>query len=274
MGSTLFGQQIKDTYGGLLKISDTTAISDSAKYVSDGLGNNSSLALSTSKVAIGSLAPVTKLQVTDSVNSVEVLRVDNSGGDVGNVQGVSHLGISFFSAGNNSAVRLTAYQNSLSGWRGGFSISTRDTNADVAPTEKLRVTSNGALLVGTTTQGTAAAEVIQRNGDMYMLSNTDTDVAGSGTSTIILTTSSSVGFQGLLVVAVTSVGDPNTRTQATYSVFGRGSEFSAVQISSANGPSGPAAFTVTSPASGYITVTNNELDSCSIYMQFFGGLSV
>lgn len=273
MGSTLFGQQINTTYEGLIKTSDNESITDSSKYVGDGLGNDSPLSLSTGKVAVGNLAPVVKMQVTESTNGIETLRVDNSGGNVGTVQGVSHLGLSFFSVGNNSPVRLTAYQNGISGWPGGFAISTRNDNSDVAPTEKLRVTSDGALLLGITTKGTASSDVVQRNGDMYMLSNTDASIAASGTSTIIVTTSGSIGFQGLLVVAVTGINDPNVRTQATYSVFGRGSEFTATLISSADGPTGPASFTVTSPVNGYITITNNELEACSVYMQFFGGLS-
>jgi hypothetical protein len=273
MGSTLFGQQIKDTYDGLIKTSDSLEITDTSKYLSDGLGNDTPLSLSTNNVAVGNLAPVVKMQVTESTNGIETLRVDNSGGNIGSVQGVSHLGLSFFSVGNNSPVRLTSYQNGVSGWPGGFAISTRNENADVAPTEKLRITSDGALLVGTTTKGSTVADVVQRNGDMYMLSNTEPSVAAEGTSTIIVTTSASVGFQGLLVVAVTGVNDPNVRTQATYSVFGRGSDFTATLISSADGLTGPAAFTITSPVNGYITVTNDELEACSVYMQFFGGLS-
>jgi len=273
MGSTLFGQQINTTYSGIIKTSDSLAISDSAKYLSDGLGNDTQLALSATKVAVGRTNPVVKMQVTESVNSVEVFRVDNTAGDAGNVIGVSHLGIGFFSAGNNSPVRLTAYQNGLSGWRGGFAISTRNDNADVAPTEKLRVTSDGNLLLGTTTKGTASADVIQRNGDMYMLSNTDASVDPSGFSVILVTNSASVGFQGLLVVAVTGVADPNIRTQATYSVFGRGSDFTATLISSVDGATSPASFTITSPSQGFIAITNNELETCSVYMQFFGGLS-
>ena len=273
MGSTLFGQQIKDTYDGLIKTTDSLEITDTAKYLSDGLGNDTPLALSTGKVAVNNLAPVTKMQVTEDANGVETLRVDNSGGNIGSVQGVSHLGLSFFSVGNNSPVRLTAYQNGLSGWPGGFAISTRNDNADVAPTEKMRVTSDGALLVGTTTKGSVGADVVQRNGDMYMLSNTDASVASGGFSVIVITTSASVGFQGLLVVAVTGVNDPNVRTQATYSVFGRGSDFTATLISSADGLTGPASFTISSPSTGFIAITNDELEACSIYMQFFGGLS-
>ena len=108
---------------------------------------------------------------------------------------------------------------------------------------------------------------------MFMLSRTNTAVAASGTSTILVT-NTTAGYQGLLVVAVTGVNDPNLRTQSTYSIFGKGSDFVATEISSADGLTGPASFTITSPSQGFITVTNTDAtEDVDIYMQFFGGLS-
>ena len=63
MGSTLTSTQPKDTYKSLLKTSDTTELSATAKYVSDGNGNDSPLALSTANVGIGTSAPQQKLHV-------------------------------------------------------------------------------------------------------------------------------------------------------------------------------------------------------------------
>jgi hypothetical protein len=63
MGSTLTSTQPKDTYKSLLKTSDTTELSATAKYVSDGNGNDSPLALSTANVGIGTSTPTTKLEV-------------------------------------------------------------------------------------------------------------------------------------------------------------------------------------------------------------------
>lgn len=106
-----------------------------------------------------------------------------------------------------------------------------------------------------------------------MLSRTNAAVAASGTSTILVT-NTTAGYQGLLVVAVTGVNDPNLRTQSTYSIFGKGSDFVATEISSADGLTGPASFTITSPSQGFITVTNTDAtEAVDIYMQFFGGLS-
>jgi hypothetical protein len=53
MGTTLTGTEIKDTYDSLIKVTDNGPISGTAKYLSDGLGNDSVLALSTTALGIG-----------------------------------------------------------------------------------------------------------------------------------------------------------------------------------------------------------------------------
>ena len=63
MGTTLTGTKPKDTYDSLIKVEDNGPISGTAKYLSDGLGNNLPIAVSTSNVGIGTSAPTTKLTV-------------------------------------------------------------------------------------------------------------------------------------------------------------------------------------------------------------------
>jgi hypothetical protein len=91
-----------------------------------------------------------------STNASEVLQLANSGGDSGSVQGVTHLGINFFSVGTNSPVRITAFQESNSGYRGGMYFSTRNANSDSAPSEAMRISPD--QLVGIGTSGTTAAD--------------------------------------------------------------------------------------------------------------------
>jgi hypothetical protein len=67
MGTALTGTEIKDTYDSLIKITDNGPISGTAKYLSDGLGNDSVLALSTSRVGIGTTSPDHPLQVNGNV---------------------------------------------------------------------------------------------------------------------------------------------------------------------------------------------------------------
>jgi hypothetical protein len=63
MGTTLTGTTPQDTYDSLIKVTDNGPLSGTAKYLSDGLGNDSALALSTAGVGIGTDAPTSKLHI-------------------------------------------------------------------------------------------------------------------------------------------------------------------------------------------------------------------
>jgi hypothetical protein len=56
MGTTLTGTTPQDTYDSLIKVTDNGPISGTAKFLSDGLGNDSALALSTAFVGSGTTA--------------------------------------------------------------------------------------------------------------------------------------------------------------------------------------------------------------------------
>jgi hypothetical protein len=73
MGTALTGLEIKDTYEGLVKTTDNGPLSGTAKYLSDGLGNDSALALSTTAVGIGTSAPIGKLEVAETTGALEVV---------------------------------------------------------------------------------------------------------------------------------------------------------------------------------------------------------
>ena len=53
MGTTLTGTTPQDTYDSLIKVTDNGPLSGTAKYLSDGLGNDSVLSLSTATVGVG-----------------------------------------------------------------------------------------------------------------------------------------------------------------------------------------------------------------------------
>ena len=63
MGTTLTGTTPQDTYDSLIKVTDNGPLSGTAKYLSDGLGNDSALALSTSRVGVSSATPRLNLMV-------------------------------------------------------------------------------------------------------------------------------------------------------------------------------------------------------------------
>jgi len=73
MGTTLTGTTPQDTYDSLIKVTDNGPLSGTAKYLSDGLGNDSALALSTAAVGVGTTSPSTygaNLAVLGSGNGI------------------------------------------------------------------------------------------------------------------------------------------------------------------------------------------------------------
>jgi hypothetical protein len=82
MGTTLTGTTIQDTYDALIKVGDNGPLSATAKLLSDGLGNDSILALSTTAVGVGFATPTARLQVrgTGATAATTALLVDNSAG--------------------------------------------------------------------------------------------------------------------------------------------------------------------------------------------------
>ena len=84
--AALTGTKIQDTYDGLLKVSDNVGINSTKKIITDGLGNDSSVKISSedfevggffyididgnvpnSKIGIGTSSPTQALHVTGSI---------------------------------------------------------------------------------------------------------------------------------------------------------------------------------------------------------------
>jgi hypothetical protein len=78
MGTTLTGTKPKDTYDSLIKVGDNGPISGTAKTLSDGLGNDLPISVSTSAVGIGA-APSATLDVVGASGSKQ-FRVGNTSG--------------------------------------------------------------------------------------------------------------------------------------------------------------------------------------------------
>jgi len=72
MGTTLTGTTPQDTYDSLIKVTDNGPLSGTAKYLSDGLGNDSALAVSTAAVGVGTttIASGSKLTVGGPIAAV------------------------------------------------------------------------------------------------------------------------------------------------------------------------------------------------------------
>lgn len=67
MGTSLTGTKPKDTYDSLIKVGDNGPISGTAKVLSDGLGNDLPIAVSTSRVGVGTSSPIEKATINGLV---------------------------------------------------------------------------------------------------------------------------------------------------------------------------------------------------------------
>ena len=104
MGTTLTGTTPQDTYDSLIKVTDNGPISGTAKYLSDGLGNDSALALSTGEVGIS---------ITNT-NSVKLGITGNSGLPASS--GTAQTGLLRLKASNNATLDIGADHVNAVGW--------------------------------------------------------------------------------------------------------------------------------------------------------------
>jgi len=128
MGTTLTGTTPATTYDSLIKVTDNGPLSGTAKYLSDGLGNDSALALSTGFVGIGT---------TSAVGSRMELAI---GGNVGG--SAIQLGRS---GTNKATIQLDSSDNLSVEANGAFPIYFA-TNSE----ERMRITSAGKVGINTT----------------------------------------------------------------------------------------------------------------------------
>lgn len=169
MGTALTGTEIKDTYDSLLKISDNGPLSGTAKYLSDGLGNDSVLALSTTALGIGTDSPTSLAQLNGTAGTTH-LRISEAGSTIGFFGGANGI---IGGAVGSMAVRAEAGLILSSQGNAQTMILTSAGNVGIgtsSPSQKLHVyesstssqsylvvennrTRNAAVLTSTTTGG-------------------------------------------------------------------------------------------------------------------------
>ena len=98
MGTSLTGLTPATTYDALIKVGDNGALSATSKYIGDGLGNDSVLSLSTTKVGIGTDTPPSLLSLVQTIAltagatnpSIENIAytINNSGAQTGTATGI------------------------------------------------------------------------------------------------------------------------------------------------------------------------------------------
>jgi hypothetical protein len=149
MGTSLTGLTPATTYDALIKVGDNGALSATAKYLSDGLGNDSPLAMSTTSVGIGTTTPLSALQVnlpnyTGADNNTESVIIGNNVGGNG-------MRIGYNGSTNNGHI------NSLKPGVSWSNLTIGSTNCifTINGTEVSRFTSNGLTFNGDTAAANA-----------------------------------------------------------------------------------------------------------------------
>jgi hypothetical protein len=132
MGTTLTGTTPQDTYDSLIKVTDNGPLSGTAKYLSDGLGNDSALALSTGDIGIGTTSLL-------SASGFRTLTMNGSSASLIELQG-----------GGTSYARIQANSSEFAILARGNAPMVFYTNPSASDTERMRITASGNVGIGTT----------------------------------------------------------------------------------------------------------------------------
>jgi hypothetical protein len=117
MGTPLTGLEIRDTYDALIKIGDNGPIGATAKYIGDGLGNDSKLSLSTGNIGINTTTPSTDFHVNGSVRITgAIYDSNNSVGTAGQILSSTVTGTDWVSLSEITGVDGTGTANYVAKW--------------------------------------------------------------------------------------------------------------------------------------------------------------
>ncbi len=161
--ATLTSTKIKDTYAGLIKTNNNTAISATNQYLTDGQGNVSPLSIGTSNIGIGTTSTSYKLDVSGTGRFTSTLNVGQkltSNGDVtlstagGGADSGAKLtwDMSVYGGASNShiaSIKANSYATGVNQNALDFFVGDFNNNANVG-TSKMRITSSGWVGIGTT----------------------------------------------------------------------------------------------------------------------------
>jgi hypothetical protein len=213
MGTTLTGTTPQDTYDSLIKVTDNGPLSGTAKYLSDGLGNDSALALSTAAVGIGLNTPSIKLEVQST--DVTVSRfVSTNAANTGEIAITSAGGV-----GNNTRGRIVGGFDAGGSAFGGF-LAFNTTTTQNVNNERMRITEAGNVGIGTsapasilavsaasptitlTATTTTATTIGNKNNRLLLLS--DSTTAGNGGEVVFGTGDTNIGRWGAISGNITA----------------------------------------------------------------------
>jgi hypothetical protein len=252
MGTTLTGTTPQDTYDSLIKVTDNGPISGTLKALSDGLGNDSTLSLSTTAASIAGTLAVTG-NATFDTNTLFVDAAANTVG-IGTASPTNKLDV----AGNigvpttnfyrydgdtaliGSATTITLGTASQLGIRAASDILFATNGA----TEKMRLTADSYMRMAASTGG------IQFNGDTAAANALDDYEEGTWTM--------GVSFGGA------SVGVTTALNTGTYTKIGRQVTVNGVLVLTSKGSSTGDAFVTGLP----FTIPNSFPNYGAVTLRF------
>jgi hypothetical protein len=177
MGTSLTGLTPSTTYDALIKVGDNGALSATAKVLSDGLGNDSPLAMSTTLVGIGTATPTLgKLSVKDSGFQYIAEPADTAT--------FGYLGVGHFS--NGAYIGTNAGTNTISDI-----LRLGTTGA-----ERMRITSAGDVGIGTTSPNSKLNVIGEISQNDFSTTNISTFSQRSSNSIFTIITDGTSAAQG------------------------------------------------------------------------------
>jgi hypothetical protein len=153
MGTTLTGTTPQDTYDSLIKVTDNGPLSGTAKYLSDGLGNDSALALSTANIGIGTTSP----NLSGGASGSSILTISASASarngilELNGTRTTLNDYVAYVRMFNNGAATPVADIAAIRG----SSDTTGSLTLSTSNAERMRITSDGNVGIGTDAPATA-----------------------------------------------------------------------------------------------------------------------